>query len=157
MPSEKSLENLKKHRFTSEQSRDKAAINGRKGGVASGKSKNARKAFRDALAMMAGDVLSESQVEMLRRNGIDVDGKTLMELGAATTILQWLMGDMKAGALAMEISGNDNAAEQRSIERERLALEKERIAMQKTADDRVDRVAEIMSRLDKEAQEDAEP
>lgn len=156
MPSEKSLENLKKgRRFKCD---DSATINARKNSHESQR-KNiaARKAFKDALAMLAGDVLSESQVEMLRKQGIDVDGKTLMELGAATTILQWLMGDMKAGALAMEISGNDNAAEQRSIERERLALEKERIAMQKTADDRVDRVAEIMSRLDKEAQEDAEP
>ena len=155
VPSEKSLENLKKGKAT-QFSGDVAAINQKKSAESRKKNIAARKAFKDALALMAGDVLSDAQIEKLRKRGINPDDKTLMELGAAATIMQWLMGDMKAGALAMEISGNDNAAEQRKIERERLALEKERISLLKTADDRVDRVAEIMAKLDEEAKADAE-
>ena len=51
----------------------------------------------------------------------------MLELGAASTLVQWIMGDMLAGKLAMEISSNDNAAAQRRIERERLALEREKL------------------------------
>lgn len=132
MPSEKSLENLKKGKAT-QFSGDVAAINQKKAVESRKKNIAAKKAFKDALAMMAGDVLSEAQIEKLRKRGINPDDRTLMELGAASTIMQWLMGDMKAGALAMEISGNDNAAEQRRIERERLALEKQKMELENKA------------------------
>lgn len=132
MPSEKSLENLKKGKAT-QFSGESAAINQRKSAESRKKNIAAKKAFKDALAMMAGDVLSEAQIEKLRKRGINPDDRTLMELGAAATIMQWLMGDMKAGALAMEISGNDNAAEQRRIECERLALEKRKLELENKA------------------------
>lgn len=42
-------DNLKGHEFTSNQSREKAATNGRKGGVASGVSRRKHKAIRELL------------------------------------------------------------------------------------------------------------
>lgn len=137
MPSEKSLENLKKRNVFSSEA---ALINQKKSAESRRKNIAAKKAFKDALAMMAGDVLSEAQIEKLRKRGIEPDDKTLMELGAAATIMQWLMGDMKAGALAMEISGNDNAAEQRRIERERLALEKQKLELENKAPTDIPRI-----------------
>ena len=134
MPNAKSLENLKKGKDTQFKCGDSAAIKAReKSHESQRRNIAAKKAFKDALAMMASDVLSETQIEKLRKRGINTDDKTLMEIGAAATIMQWLMGDMKAGALAMEISGNDNAAEQRSIERERLALEKQKMELENKA------------------------
>lgn len=126
MPNEKSLENLKKGKAT-QFSGDAAVINQKKSAESRKKNTAARKAFKDLLAMDAADVLSEAQVEKLKKRGIEIDGKTMLELGAASTLVQWIMGDMLAGKLAMEISGNDNAAEQRRIERERLALEREKL------------------------------
>lgn len=133
MPSEKSLENLKKGKGTQFKCGDSAAINARKNSHESQRRNiAARKAFKDALALMAGEVLSDAQVEKLRKRGIEVDGKTLLEIGAASTLMQWIMGDMDAGKLAMEISGNDDAAERRKIEREKLAFEREKFAAEQS-------------------------
>lgn len=134
MPSEKSLENLKRgKKFASGDAATKKA--GSNGGKATARNIAARKAFKDALAMMAGEVLSDTQIEKLRKRGIEVDGKTLLEIGAASTLMQWIMGDMDAGKLAMEISGNDDAAERRKIEREKLAFEREKFAAEQAREE----------------------
>lgn len=134
MPNEKSLENLKKGKDTQFKCGDSAAINARKKSHESQRRNiAARKAFKELLAMSADEVLSEAQIEKLKKRGIEIDGKTMLEIGAASTLMQWIMGDMNAGKLAMEISGNDNAAEQRSIERERLVLEKQKLEQENKA------------------------
>lgn len=136
VPSEKSLENLKKGKDTQFKCGDSAAIQARKNSHESQRRNiAARKAFKDALAMMAGEVLSDAQIEKLRKRGIEVDGKTLLEIGAASTLMQWIMGDMDAGKLAMEISGNDDAAERRKIEREKLAFEREKFAAEQAREE----------------------
>ena len=139
MPNEKSLENLKRgKKFASGDAATKKA--GSNGGKATARNIAARKAFKDALATVADEILSGAQVDKLKKRGLDVDGKTLMELGAMSTIMQWIMGDMDAGKLTMEISGNDDAAERRKIERERLALEREKLAKEDKRPDDVPRI-----------------
>jgi hypothetical protein len=144
VPSEKSLENLKRgKKFACD---DDATIQARKNSHESRRQNiAARKAFKDALAMMAGEVLSDTQIEKLRKRGIEVDGKTLLEIGAASTLMQWIMGDMDAGKLAMEISGNDDAAERRKIEREKLAFEREKFAAERE-DSKTNNVPRIIDR-----------
>ena len=134
MPNEKSLENLKRgKKFKCD---DPATIQARKNSHESQRRNiAARKAFKDARAMLAGEVLSDTQIEKLRKRGIEVDGKTLLEIGAASTLMQWIMGDMDAGKLAMEISGNDDAAERRKIEREKLAFEREKFAAEQAREE----------------------
>lgn len=79
-------QNLVAHRFTSDQDREKAAINGRKGGKASGESKRRRKAMREAF----DELLSRSFVD---RNGQHVDGVTAL---AAKVFQNAMDGDMRA-------------------------------------------------------------
>ena len=67
------LKNLKN--FTSEQSREQAAINGRKGGIASGRAKRERKTIQTILNdFLDGDVKSNKQVkEVAKAMGITGD------------------------------------------------------------------------------------
>lgn len=79
-------ENLIGHEFTSAQDREKAAINGRKGGKASGEAKRRRKAMREAF----DELLSRSFTD---RNGQRVDGVTAL---AAKVFQNAMDGDMRA-------------------------------------------------------------
>lgn len=79
-------ENLKAHEFTSEQSREKAAENGRKGGIASGKAKRRRKAFAEAFNTLL-------EQEFTDRSGRQLQG---VEALAAKTFQEAMDGDMRA-------------------------------------------------------------
>lgn len=78
--------NLRGHEFTSDQSREKAAENGRKGGIASGQAKRKRKAMREAFEILLAR-------EYVDKNGNRADGVTAL----ATKVYQKAIdGDMKA-------------------------------------------------------------
>lgn len=79
-------ENLIGHEFTSDQNREEAARNGRKGGKASGEARRKRKAFAEAF-----DTL-------LERNFTDHNGNQLqgVEAIAAKVFQQAMNGDLKA-------------------------------------------------------------
>lgn len=57
-------ENLKGHEFTSEQSREEAAKNGRKGGIASGESRRRQRTLREL-----AQIISEKKVNMPMPDG----------------------------------------------------------------------------------------
>ena len=79
-------ENLKGHEFTSDQNREEAAKNGRKGGKASGKARRRRKAFAEAF-----NVLLER--EFTDHNGNRMQG---VDAIAAKVFKEAMDGDMKA-------------------------------------------------------------
>lgn len=89
--------------FTSDQSREEAAKNGRKGGRASGVSKRKKKAFKDALLAV---LESENK-----------DGKNFQEIVAMGFVKRLTTGDPKAIKLMLQIIGedpeSDNGYEQR--------------------------------------------
>lgn len=76
-------ENLIGHEFTSNQNRDEAAKNGRKGGKASGEARRKRKAMREAF-----DILLSRQYGSNGSDGVEVL--------AAKVFQRALDGDMKA-------------------------------------------------------------
>lgn len=57
-------QNIKPYEYTSEQSREEAAINGRKGGIASGIAKRKRKSMREALEKLLADKIKTTKGEM---------------------------------------------------------------------------------------------
>ena len=73
--------------FTSEQSREQAKINGRKGGIASGEAKRARKSMRDML-----DYLLEKEI-LNKQTGEQV---TCQEAMLSSMIKKAIKGDVKA-------------------------------------------------------------
>lgn len=110
-----------------ERSREEAEKNGRKGGINSGKARSAKAMFNRLLQECPEEVLSGKALDSIRVTGVDPGGKTFMELCALTTLLQWSRGDMRAGKLAMEIAGQDAAAERNQLEKEKLKMERERM------------------------------
>ena len=126
MPNEKSLANLKRgKRF---KSNDPASIEARKKSHESQRKNIAmRKAMKEVMAQLPSEILSEDQINALRSEGIDTENKTLMDVSLASLALQARKGNVAATKVIMELLSEDNAAEQRKIERERLALERERM------------------------------
>lgn len=68
--------------FTSDQSREKAAKNGRNGGIASGKAKREQKTYREmAKAMLSAQIKDKAMLEELKTYGIeetDIKAYTLL-------------------------------------------------------------------------------
>jgi hypothetical protein len=127
MPSEKSLENLKKgKKFGSNDGLTPKEAQ-RKSAASRKKNNTMRAAMREVMARLPFEVLSEDQINALRTEGIDTENKTLMDVSVASLVLQAVRGNVAAAKVIMELLGEDNAAEQRKIERERLALERERM------------------------------
>lgn len=126
MPNEKSLANLKRgNRF---KCNDSATIKAREKSHESQRKNIAmRKAMKEIMSKVPSEVLSEDQINALRNDGIDTENKTLMDVSVASLALQAIKGNVAAVKAVMELLGEDNAAEQRKIERERLALERERM------------------------------
>lgn len=81
--------------FTSEQSREKAVANGRKGGIASGEARRAKKSLREAMQILMDTDLS----------GKDGKSMTGTEAMAAKAFQAALKGDWKAWELVRDTSG----------------------------------------------------
>lgn len=79
-------ENLRGHEFTSDQNREEAAKNGRKGGKASGEARRRRKAFAEAFDALL-------QREFTDRSGNQLQG---VEAMAAKVFQKAMDGDIKA-------------------------------------------------------------
>ena len=81
--------------FTSEQSHEEAVENGRKGGIASGESKRAKKSLREAMQILMDADLTGK------------DGKTMTgtEAMAAKAFRAALKGDWKAWELVRDTAG----------------------------------------------------
>ena len=92
--------NLKK--FDSEQSREKARINGRKGGIASGEAKRRKKTFKEVFEALMNeeigkDITSESLAEKA--------GLTLQEAIAIAVAEKAANGDVSAASFVRDTMG----------------------------------------------------
>lgn len=93
--------------FTSSQSREKAAMNGKKGGVASGRAKRAKKTVAEYLKKWAdSEVSDEKSKKALQALGLDEEAtnRTLLVIPLIKKITQ---GDTKALQMAIELLGED--------------------------------------------------
>jgi hypothetical protein len=132
MPNEKSLENLKKGKKTRFNG-ETAVINQRKSAESRKKNNTMRAAMREVMARLPSEVLSADQINALHADGIDTEDKNMLDVSVASLALQAIKGNVAATKAIMELLGEDNAAEQRKIERERLALERERMERESAA------------------------
>lgn len=102
-------EDIVKYQFDSNQSRTKAAENGRKGGIASGKSKRQMKLAKDIMTTLLNasvDIGATEDIDNI--NSIkDIDGKNVTALakGLASLAAGVAEGDRKDIELALKIAG----------------------------------------------------
>ena len=110
--------------FSSDQSREEAAKNGKKGGIASGESKRRKKALKKTIeSVLCLDVDPATKVA-LEQLGVDPSDQSIQ----TAIVVGQALKDTKAADFIAKYMGSDPRVE---IERERLKLEKERLELQR--------------------------
>lgn len=115
--------------FTSDQSREEAAKNGKKGGVASGVAKRKKASLKKAIASVLSLKVDDSTAAQLSKLGIEDDEQIVQTSIIVAQALKAMRGDTKAADFLVRNSGDNPQIE---IEKERLKLEKERLALAKS-------------------------
>ena len=114
--------------FTSEQSREEAAKNGKKGGIASGKAKREKNAARKYLMEMLAwkPQMTADMIRRIKALGGDPDMPdiTLERLTMLAMIQKSNKGDVRAAEFLLEMIGEDPRT---VLEEKRLKLEKEAV------------------------------
>jgi hypothetical protein len=95
-------QNLTPYMFTGEQSREKAAENGRKGGIASGESKRARKTLRAELEALL-------QTHAIDKNTGKQSERTIQEAMVLSLVTKAVKGDTKAFEIIRDTIGEKPA------------------------------------------------
>ncbi len=118
--SEKSLENLKKGKKTQFKSGDKAAKNGRVGGIKSGETKRRNKTFRECAQIFGALPADEKQKELLKRQGVTEEATHNMGVvyglyaaamrgnSNAARVLLELVGELKQQQTEVNVTTNVN-------------------------------------------------
>lgn len=91
--------------FTSDQSREEAKKNGRKGGIASGKSKRRKKAVREVIEMLASQPLTNDKLKKSIKGitaGVEDDDIDLLTAATMGLFQSAIKGNEKAYKLIME-------------------------------------------------------
>lgn len=113
--------------FSSDQSREEAAKNGKKGGIASGESKRRKKALKKTIESVLNLDVDAATRAALEKLGVDPNDQSIQTAIVVGQALKAMRGDTKAAEFIAKYAGGDPRLE---IERERLKLEKERIRLQ---------------------------
>jgi hypothetical protein len=139
MPNATQIKNLEKGKKT--QFRGETAVENQRKATESRKRNIAlREAVKVAMACLPEEVLSDKQLKALHREGVDTDGKSSVEVVAASLAVKAMRGNTKAVEVLMELLGESTSAERNRIERERLALERVKMERDKTAQQTEDRI-----------------
>lgn len=96
--------------FTSDQSREKAAMNGRAGGIASGEAKRRKKTVAEYLRKWADGEVSEKNKKALEALGLSEEA-TNRTLLVVPLIQKASKGDVKALQMVLELLGEDKKKE----------------------------------------------
>lgn len=117
--------------FTSEQSREEAVKNGKKGGIASGVSRRRKSTMRKAVREMLGACLNSDASEFVKlvrprllALGVDVEDATYQDVLLAGIMVKAMKGDVRAAEFIRDVSGDSPYLE---IKQQELKLRKEEL------------------------------
>lgn len=117
--------------FTSDQSRDKAVKNGKKGGVASGAARRRRKTMRQTLNILLSTGLDASEQKFVEKVtprllalGIDMEDATYQDVLLAGILLKAIRGDVRAAEFIRDTGGDSPHLE---LKKQELKLRKEEL------------------------------
>lgn len=121
--------------FTSEQSREEAVKNGKKGGVASGAARRKKRAMRQTVNALLGADLNDGERAFVEKVtprllalGVDVEDATYQDVLLAGIMLKAMKGDVRAAEFIRDIAGESPALEVRKTE---LKLRKEELNLRR--------------------------
>ena len=96
-------DDIVQYQFTSEQSRTKAAENGKKGGIASGEAKRKKKTIREAVETMLTLELTDKEIKDLAGKGYDA--QTQLDALAAAALIGAKRGNSQMFGNLMKLMG----------------------------------------------------
>ena len=138
-------QNIIPHQFTSEQNREEAAKNGRKGGVASGAARRAKKEARETAKRILSykPDLPPQLLDTLRRMGMSkrTVSPDMREIATLAIMQKAMKGDVKSYQFLVELAGETAEAEMLEAKADEVArhsgLEEEQHAEEVTTQDDV--------------------
>lgn len=137
---------------TSDQDREEAKRNGRKGGVESGKARRRKKAMRECFELMMSMKAPEKVTNTFKKQGMNVpDDLTTYEALTFSMMMKAISGDARMAALIMEVMGEKYSDKLK--EREIDLKEKE---LKQGNQDAINRLDEILRGLKNAAENDEE-
>lgn len=128
---DKRLDNLAP--FTSDQSREEAVKNGRKGGIASGEARRRKKDLKKIMKRLMEQKPTPENQEFLRDAGVSEDDMSNYAMVAVGALLKAASGDVGAMRFIADMTGtmSDRDRQKSRIEKERLELEREKLDLEK--------------------------
>lgn len=103
-------------KYTSEQNREEASKNGKKGGVASGAARRRKKTMREAAELIMSLQAPKKVQDQMRAQGIPKESDTYLDATVFATVGQAIKGNTKAFDMLMSLMGE-------KIERVELATD----------------------------------
>lgn len=145
-------QNIIPHRFTSEQSREQAAINGAKGGAASGESRRRRKALAESLnALLALPIAPGDITELdsaLSADGLENANLSVLDRIALSLVRKAIEGNTKAAELIRDTIGEKPADKLEITEAASIEAASEQIReLMRRSGEQQRRKAEILKEL----------
>jgi hypothetical protein len=97
--------------FTSDQSREEAKKNGRKGGIASGISRRRKRSLREAADLIVSLKVTDKKVkDKLNKMGIDEEDADYQAAVLAGVVVRGMKGDPKAASLLFSLLDDEQTS-----------------------------------------------
>lgn len=133
--------------FTSEQNREEAKKNGRKGGVASGEARRRKRCMKESFETLFAMQASDKYVKAFKKQGLDLpEGVTNEQLFTMAMFARSIAGDARMVSLVLDVIGEKQGD---VLKRKELEL-KEKQAKD-TKNEALDRLDDILSGLHEQA------
>lgn len=128
---------------TSDQSREEAKKNGRKGGIASGESRRRKKSMRESFETLFAMQTSDKYIKAFRKQGYDIpDDITNEQILTLSMTAKAIAGDARMASLILDIMGEKHSDKLK--EKELELKEKQANDMKSEALTRLDSILEGM-------------
>ena len=136
--------------FTSEQNREEAVKNGKKGGVASGEARRRKRSMKESFETLLAMPTNDKYKAALKRKGIEVpEDMTNEQVLVVSMMANAIAGDSRMAALMLDVLG-----ERQSDRLKAKELELKEKAMSDTKNDALDKLDEILRGLHEQAEND---
>jgi hypothetical protein len=136
--------------FTSEQNREEAAKNGRKGGVASGEARRRKKSMKESFEALFAMQACDKYKAAFKKQGISIpDDLTNEQALVLSMTAKAIAGDARMAALVLDVMGEKQSD---VLKRKELEL-KEKQAMD-TKNEALERLDQILRGLHEQAEDD---
>lgn len=138
--------------FTSEQNREEAKKNGRKGGIASGEARRRKKSMKESFEALFDMQASDKYKNAFKKQGYDVpDNLTMEQTLVLSMMAKAIAGDARMASLVLDVMGEKQSDR---LKRKELEL-KEKMASD-TKNEALERLDDILRGLHEQANNDEE-